>query len=72
MNGVPSNEVLRLKEEVEVLRNELQRAENELEDRAWFAPKMLQTWLQLTYELEAQTVRKSNIKKCFCVEICKQ
>jgi len=50
------HEVTRLKEEVEILRHELQRAEIELEDRVWFAPPVLQTWLQLTYEMEAQTV----------------
>lgn len=49
-------EVSRLKEEVEVLRNELHRAEVELEDRCWLAPTVLQHWLQLTYELESQTV----------------
>lgn len=47
-------EVSKLKEEVEVLRNELQRAEIELEDRCWIAPPVLQQWLQLTYELESQ------------------
>lgn len=46
-------EVSRLKEEVEVLRNELQRAEVELEDKCWVAPPVLQHWLQLTYEIEA-------------------
>ena len=46
------NEVSRLREEVEVLRNELQRAEVELEDRFWEAPLVLQHWLQLTYEIE--------------------
>ena len=45
----------RLKEEVEILRNELQRAEVELEDKCWVAPPVLQHWLQLTYELESQT-----------------
>jgi stromal interaction molecule 1 len=39
---------------VEVLRNELQRAEMELEDRCWIAPPVLQHWLQITYELETQ------------------
>jgi len=45
-------EVGRLREEVEILRGELQRAEVELEDKCWMAPTMLQHWLQLTYELE--------------------
>jgi stromal interaction molecule 1 len=53
-------EVSRLKEEVEVLRNELHRAEIELEDRCWVAPTVLQHWLQLTYELELQTVSGTN------------
>ena len=46
-------EVSRLKEEVEVLRHELQRAEVELEDKCWVAPPVLQHWLQLTYEIES-------------------
>ena len=50
----------RLKEEVEVLRNELHRAEIELEDRCWVAPTVLQHWLQLTYELELQTVSETS------------
>ena len=53
-------EVSRLKEEVEVLRNELHRAEIELEDRCWVAPTVLQHWLQLTYELELQTVSETS------------
>jgi len=48
-----SEEVSRLREEVEILRNELQRAEVELEDKCWMAPPVLQHWLQLTYELES-------------------
>lgn len=48
-------EVSRLREEVEVLRNELQRAEVELEDKCWVAPPVLQNWLQLTYEMESAT-----------------
>jgi stromal interaction molecule 1 len=52
-------EVSRLKEEVEILRNELHRAEIELEDRCWVAPTVLQHWLQLTYELESQNVSSS-------------
>ena len=48
-------EVSRLKEELEILRSELHRAEVELEDKCWMAPPVLQNWLQLTYELESQT-----------------
>jgi len=47
-------EVGRLREEVEILRGELHRAEIELEDRCWVAPTILQHWLQLTYELECK------------------
>lgn len=35
-------EVSRLREEVEILRGELHRAEVELEDRCWMAPTVLQ------------------------------
>ena len=49
-------EVGRLREEVEILRGELQRAEVELEDKCWMAPTMLQHWLQLTYELESGVI----------------
>jgi len=49
-----TEEVGRLREEVEILRGELHRAEVELEDRCWMAPTVLQHWLQLTYELESQ------------------
>jgi len=45
-------EICRLKEELELLRSELHRAEVELEDKCWVAPPVLQHWLQLTYELE--------------------
>lgn len=48
-------EVSRLKEELEILRSELHRAEVELEDKCWVAPPVLQHWLQLTYELESVT-----------------
>jgi len=48
-------ELDRVKEEVEALRNELHRAEVELEDKCWMAPPVLQHWLQLTYELESIT-----------------
>merc|ERR1712200_292794 len=53
--GVAAGEgVGRLREEVEILRGELHRAEIELEDRCWVAPTILQHWLQLTYELECK------------------
>jgi len=48
-----TEEVGRLRDEVEILRGELHRAEVELEDRCWMAPTVLQHWLQLTYELES-------------------
>merc|ERR1719516_635252 len=51
--GEGPEEVGRLREEVETLRGELQRAEVELEDRCWVAPTVLQHWLQMTYELES-------------------
>jgi len=46
-------EVSRLKEEVEVLRHELQLREVEIEDKCWVSPPVLQHWLQLTYEIES-------------------
>jgi len=51
---VGEEEVDRLREEVEILRGELHRAEVELEDKCWVAPTILQHWLQLTYEIESQ------------------
>lgn len=38
-----------------MLRNELQRAEGELQDRCWSPPVGLQHWLQLTHEIENKT-----------------
>lgn len=52
--GVGEDEVDRLREEVEILRGELHRAEVELEDKCWVAPAILQHWLQLTYEMECK------------------
>ena len=53
----------RLKEEVEILRGELQRAEGELEDRVcWSPPPDLQHWLQLTYELEQRVYNKKRLQ----------
>ncbi|XP_055683167.1 stromal interaction molecule homolog isoform X2 [Lutzomyia longipalpis] len=47
-------EVQALKQEIEMLRTELSRAEIELVDHCWSPPQGLQTWLQLTYELESK------------------
>ncbi|KAK9498029.1 hypothetical protein O3M35_003914 [Rhynocoris fuscipes] len=57
-------EVSQLKAEIELLRNELQRAEGELEDRCWSPPVGLQQWLQLTHEIE----NKAYIKKKLSAE----
>lgn len=48
-------EVQQLKLEIEMLRRELSRAEIELVDHCWSPPQGLQTWLQLTYELESKS-----------------
>ena len=48
-------EVQQLKQEIEMLRRELSRAEIELVDHCWSPPQHLQTWLQLTFELESKT-----------------
>lgn len=47
-----------------MLRNELARAEGELDDRCWTPPHGLQQWLQLTHEIE----NKSYIKKKLSAE----
>ena len=47
-------EVSRLREEIDILRNELLQAEIRLEDKSWTAPMSLQHWLTQTYELELQ------------------
>ncbi|CAG7823613.1 unnamed protein product [Allacma fusca] len=58
-DGIPcSEEINRLKGEVEVLRNELQRAEVELQDKCWVPPPALQHWLQFTYELELKSYNR--------------
>ncbi|KAI5732761.1 hypothetical protein M8J76_003861 [Diaphorina citri] len=57
-------EVCQLKQEIELLRNELQRAEGELEDRCWAPPPGLQHWLQLTHEIE----NKAYVKKKLMAE----
>jgi len=43
---------------LKVLRNELHRAEAELQDKCWVAPHALQHWLQYTYELELKSYNK--------------
>ncbi|XP_032777819.2 stromal interaction molecule homolog isoform X3 [Daphnia magna] len=56
-------ELRRLREEVDILRGELQRAEGELEDRlCWTPPPDLQHWLQLTYELEQRVYNKKRLQ----------
>ena len=56
-------ELRRLREEVDILRLELQRAEGELEDRlCWTPPPDLQHWLQLTYELEQRVYNKKRLQ----------
>ena len=40
-------ELDRVKQEVDALRDELRRAEVELEDKCWMAPPVLQHWLQV-------------------------
>lgn len=45
-------ELQQLKQEIEMLRSELSRAEIEINDHCWTPPQGLQSWLQLTYELE--------------------
>ncbi|XP_050442329.1 stromal interaction molecule homolog isoform X1 [Adelges cooleyi] len=57
-------EISQLKNEIEMLRGELARAEGELDDRCWTPPHGLQQWLQLTHEIE----NKSYIKKKLSAE----
>ncbi|XP_068141488.1 stromal interaction molecule homolog isoform X2 [Drosophila tropicalis] len=54
-------EVQQLKKEIEMLRNELSRAEFELVDNCWAPPPQLQSWLQYTYELESKNHQKKRI-----------
>ncbi|XP_058444661.1 uncharacterized protein LOC131426173 isoform X2 [Malaya genurostris] len=52
-------ELQQLKQEIEMLRTELSRAEVEINDHCWTPPPGLQSWLQLTFELEnKQHIRK--------------
>jgi stromal interaction molecule 1 len=44
-----------------MLRTELQLAEGELKDRCWSPPPGLQSWLQLTHEMEHKTYMKKKI-----------
>lgn len=54
-------EVQQLKAEIEMLRSELSRAEVELVDHCWTPPPALQSWLQLTYELESKHTAKKRV-----------
>lgn len=54
-------EVQHLKQEIEMLRSELSRAEVELVDHCWTPPPALQSWLQLTYELESKQAGKKRL-----------
>ncbi|KAH8394150.1 hypothetical protein KR215_011587, partial [Drosophila sulfurigaster] len=54
-------EVQQLKKEIEMLRNELTRAEFELVDNCWAPPQQLQSWLQYTYELESKNHQKKRV-----------
>jgi len=53
--------IAELKDEIEKLRWDLQRAEGELHDRCWVAPMSLQPWLQLTHEVENKTYIKKKL-----------
>lgn len=54
-------EVQQLKQEIEMLRSELSRAEGELVDQCYSPPAGLQIWLQLTYELECRGHLKKRV-----------
>lgn len=54
-------EMQQLRQEIEMLRNELSRAEVELIDHHWQPPQGLQHWLQLTYELEQRSHQKKRV-----------
>lgn len=54
-------ELQQLKQEVEMLRAELSRAEVELVDHCWTPPPALQSWLQLTFELESKHTLKQRV-----------
>lgn len=59
-NSSSEVELQQLKQEIELLRNELSRAEAEI-DHHWTPPQGLQHWMQLTYELETRTHQKKRI-----------
>ncbi|KAL5278616.1 STIM2 family protein [Megaselia abdita] len=54
-------ELQQLKQEIEMLRTELSRAEVELVDHCWSPPPQLQNWLQYTYELESKNHAKKRL-----------
>lgn len=54
-------ELQQLKQEIEMLRAELSRAEVELVDHCWTPPPALQSWMQLTYELESKHTLKKRV-----------
>lgn len=54
-------ELQQLRQEIEMLRNELSRAEVELIDHHWQPPQGLQHWLQYTYELETRSHQKKRV-----------
>ena len=54
LNQSQSEELKSLKEEVEYLRQKLQSAEYEIQDKIWLPPPHLRQYLQLTYELETK------------------
>lgn len=60
--GVGEEEVERLREEVEILRNELMKAEVELEDKCWVAPTILQVTTFLRYPA---FITKNRNKICY-------
>ncbi|RZB94454.1 stromal interaction molecule -like [Asbolus verrucosus] len=60
-NSYSDLEISQLKAEIEMLRTELQIAEGELKDRCWSPPPGLQSWLQLTHEVENKSYLKKKI-----------
>ena len=63
-------ELDRVKQEVEALRNELHRAEVELEDKCWMAPPVLQHWLQVPNKNLNSSIFLIYIKLCFINFAC--
>ena len=64
-------EVIKLKQEVNELRDKLELAEVELEDSFWEAPPPLLHWLQLTYELETAAYNDKRKKAEAKLELAK-